>query len=214
MTSEKESSAGPTTALEQKKESSSPDEPSGERRPSLNPDAAAFTPKETSPLSERLTMPSTVLPSRRRSMIPDYSRARIRNHSDTVNTQGIPSLLSFMPDYDPSQLSSEEYRRRAHTATGTTSIPPLLMSTTPRTLTLHPAVDANRQRSHSGPDSALSSSPAARNSMDLSGIHSLTRIMVELLRQIRPVLHEEHEEDENHSVSTCNTSPTSQSKYT
>lgn len=209
MTSQKDRSDEQTKMKPNNDTSISTDESTTVRRPSLNPDAPSFTPQEQ---ASSLLAASAVIPSRRRSMIPDPSRTR--NHSDTTNTQGIPSLLSLMPDYNPSQLVGQDYRRRAHTATGTTTYPPLLTSITSRKLSLNPVVDANRQRSHSGPESAQTIPPAVLNPLDLSGIHSLTRIMVEILRQIHPVVHEEHEEDENQSVSTSNAFTSIQSKYT
>ncbi|CAF1650577.1 unnamed protein product [Adineta ricciae] len=171
----------------------------------LNPDAPDFKPADSiSSYHSELAPPHT----QRRATHGELHHnrlARPRNHSDTHNRESLTNiqpLLSIVPQYVPyhrkswstpstdSRRSSQTYpplmaqpllsdeenilqkqvakRPRAQSGRGPMS------SLTPPTVT--------RQRSHSGPEPSFQVP-----SSHLSGIHSLTRIMVDILRLITPI---------------------------
>lgn len=191
---------------------------------SLNPDAPDFTPTDFTGKS-----------SQRRSTIADHYNirsARTRVYSDTYQQASdsntlIPALPSLMPELNQStglistiySRSPEDYRRRSHTASGSSyqsrgaypSYAPLMQATplideksypstrplgsqrpraySGRNFLTPDSLKDTRQRSHSGPGSQTISAPPNH----LTGIHSLTRIMIDILRLIPPVttIHEE-----------------------
>jgi len=65
-----------------------------------------------------------------------------------------------------------------------------------------------RKRSHSGPET-----PVSPPSTHLNGIHSLTRIMVDLLRMINPIQEEQKETNELISSTDVNEDPSVQHQY-
>ena len=152
------------------------------------------------------------------------------------NASPIVPLLSLMPEYNRSELS-EDPRRRSKTVSSSyqskVAYPlasPLMdqsilidenfypnitpthryglqrpRAATGRSLAVAADLDLSRKRAHSGPEALVQ--PSEPVEPRLSGIHSLTRIMVDILRSIHPVSISE----ESQSISTSTSSI--QSKY-
>ena len=161
------------------------------------------------------------------------------NQQDTAHLSASSSiirpLLSLMPELNQSTRPLD-YRRRSHTGSSTStqskstvspSLVPLMLQTTSFDNNLAPTTfydyqrtrsstvrdhavknefDFIRQRSHSGPGTLLSVS-----NNHLSGIHSLTKIMIDILRSISPRISIIQEESQ--SLSTSPTSLLASNKY-
>ncbi|CAF1650583.1 unnamed protein product [Adineta ricciae] len=171
----------------------------------LNPDAPDFKPADSISSYHSELAPAHTQRRATHGELHHDRLARPRNHSDTHNRESLTNiqpLLSIVPQYVPyhrkswstpstdSRRSSQTYpplmpqpllsdeenilqkqvakRPRAQSGRGP------MLSLTPPTVT--------RQRSHSGPEPSIQVPPS-----HLSGIHSLTRIMVDILRLITPI---------------------------
>ena len=177
----------------------------------LNPDAPDFSPASRSQFAgiaaqRRSTIADYYNPR----------EDRIRYHSESHQPSTVIPLLSLMPEYNRLDRP-EDSRRRSKTISASSqskaaqppaaplmeqplmideNFYPNITSThrygsqrpraaTGRSLAVPNDLDSNRKRAHSGPETLVQ--PFEPVEIRLSGIHSLTRMMVDILRMIQPV---------------------------